>query len=469
MRVATLLEAGLEGLGAAVREFETETDAFEIRFDALKSPVRASEVRALTSRPLIATVRTGREGGQWKGSAEERARILREAVDAGFEYVDAETGDAAVPAKMIRSVHYREHPPTPAELLSYGREHGTPDTIAKLAAPTPSFEDVLNFLGATRRLSVEGHASALMGLGPYPRALAHLLGCALTYGGARANAPGQPPLRDVNAQLHHWGDPHPADRLYLVVGSPIAHSLSPRLHNAAFQQARMGAAYGALDVADAASLKLLLERSRGLALEGMSVTAPLKEAAFALVEERTPEAERARSVNTIRFENGKTMGHNTDGLGAKRVLHRLLNENGKSGRILLVGSGGAARGLLSQLPADQVTLAARDAGKRESLVREFGVAQLPPEVARGSLSDFAVVVNASSIEEPFRLDGSPGAVFDLHYAAGPTVWERAAKTAGLPFAGGRDLLLEQATFAFEFWTKRTAPRAVMAAALEANA
>jgi shikimate dehydrogenase/3-dehydroquinate dehydratase type I len=468
MKVATLLEDNLQGVQISLKALDAVADAYEIRFDAFLERPDPADIRRLTAKPLIATCRRPVDGGKFQGEEKERLAILERAAKARFDYVDLEEG-VELPIhedQVIRSHHDLRGTPTVSDLVARGRRLSSGrGSHVKLACKVTSADDSLHLIEAMKAMQAESVLASFMGMGDFPRAVAHLAGSELTYGGGRRLQTGQPALRDIQHTLHAWGDPQPARDLYVVVGRPVSHSRSPALHNAAFRSLKMDAAFGAIELQTEGELGHLIGAAPRLGIKGLSVTSPFKEAAWARVKRATPEARRAKSVNCIRFEGGEAVGHNTDGLGAERVLDRLLGPQPKPPRIVVLGTGGAARGLLSQVKKVEVVVAGRDRHKLQAIENEFGVGTVRLESTHSYFPSYACIVNATAVEDPMRLDGFRGSVFDLHYGDHVMAWERAAKTLGLKYVGGRELLLEQALPAFEFWTGRTPPREAMAAAL----
>lgn len=465
MMIATLLEPDLEQLQAAIKELEPVADAYEIRFDACTSAVDPAEIRKMTTRTLVGTVRRPGDGGTFTGEEHQRLELLEKCLENGFEHVDVE-GPTTVPGpeeQMIRSRHEFRATPSLGSMIRMADEIGRNGAMFKFAAKTQSLADTLVLLSACRRLQQKGQRFAIMGLGEFPRALTHLLGAHFVYGGGRSNAPGQPRLLEIHETLAHWGTPNPASTLYLVTGDPVAQSLSPKMHNAAFRHDEADSAYGALRVTSGLELQMLLGRANDLGLRGLSVTTPLKDAAFELVKSCSPEAERAEAVNAIRINDGQAIGHNTDGLGAKAVVSRLVKPGS---RVLVAGTGGAARAVASALDGFDVTVAGRNGERLRHLENRLRVKTTTLASVDASLDDFDALVNATRVDEPLAINGYHGALFDLHYRAAPTPWQLLAEKNGQPFAGGRQLLLEQGLLAYEFWTGRKAPREPMAAALD---
>lgn len=240
MIIATLLEPDLEHLTSAFQEFEDLADAFEVRFDAFHDRPSPERIRKATRKPLVATFRRAGDGGSYEGPEEARLATLEEAYRAGFDYVDLEVGHTLpIPDhRLIHSIHDFHATPPADDIVRRAHLVARNGGTFKFASQVQAFQDTMELLKATRTLRREGTHCAILGLGDHPRALGLLLGNHLVYAGARRNAPGQPSLQDLRATLRHWGDPSPHGSLYLIIGQPVEHSLSPRLHNAAFQADR---------------------------------------------------------------------------------------------------------------------------------------------------------------------------------------------------------------------------------------
>lgn len=472
MIVVTLLESSLAGLRTAVHEYDDVADAYEIRLDALSEAAAPAKLRALTDKPLIATCRRADEGGTWRGDEADRLARLAACLDAGFDHADVEADahlDAPAP-RLIRSVHDFDATPAADELVAQLTKLAAGGATGKAATRVQGLSDTLEVLCACRRLQTDGIPYAAMGLGDFPRPLLPLLGARFVYGGGRRNAPGQPNARAIAATLTHWGAPTGAPELYLVVGSPIDHSLSPRIHNAALRAHGIDAAYGALEIDGARDLRRLVRAAGRLRLRGLSVTAPLKHAAYRLADDATSEAETAESANTLRIEDdGTVAAHNTDGLGARDVLDARFAGLGQDARILLIGAGGAASGLLAAWRDRTVSVAARRESARDQIELTFGVQTLSIEDAAKRLSAYDLVVNATSVQDPVPLGEYRGGLFDLHYGDEPTLWQRHAQTHDAPFAGGFDLLVAQGRRAFTFWTDTTPDETAMRQSVEVAA
>ena len=268
--------------------------------------------------------------------------------------------------------------------------------------------------------------------------------------------------------------PGASTRLAAVIGSPVRHSLSPAMHNAAFGELALDWVYLAFEVAPAA-VTAAFDGVRALGLAGLSVTIPHKAAALAQVDEASGAARAVGAVNTVVVrDDGKLLGDNTDGAG---FLASLSDEGfDPAGRVcMVVGAGGAARAVVHALAgagAAEVMVANRTAERGEAtaaLAGGTGRVASTDEVVRAEL-----VVNAT----PLGLAGSapgdlpvnpallgPGQlVVDLVPNPAVTPLMRAARHAGCMTAGGLGMLVHQGALAFERWTGRAAPLGVMRAA-----
>ena len=247
---------------------------------------------------------------------------------------------------------------------------------------------------------------------------------------------------------------------YAVIGSPVAHSLSPVMQQAAFDALGIDAAYEALEAGrDDATAMLARLRAQGYA--GWNVTTPLKDALVLLVDRLSDEAAQAHSVNTVRREaDGSLSGHDTDGEGLVRALAELWSWRPHDGATLLLGAGPAARAIAAALRRHGAT-------RLECWSRDAGRAAVVGDPAR-HVADLIVSTLPATACVPSHIVELAGAgtfVFDCNYRhpASPVRRMRALATSdGLP------LLLHQGALSFEWWTGRPAPLAVMRAALGAD-
>ena len=254
---------------------------------------------------------------------------------------------------------------------------------------------------------------------------------------------------------------------YAVIGNPIAHSKSPWIHAAFARQTGQALTYEAL-LAPLDDFAATVARFRAEGGRGLNVTVPFKLEAFALADRRTPRAEAAGAVNTLAFGTDGILGDNTDGAGLVRDLASHLGCPPRGRRILLLGAGGAARGVLLPLllerPAELV-IANRTEERAARLALEFArlpacaVGAKPDAVGFAGLAGraFDLVINATSSGLSDSEMPLPAAVFAPRCVAYEMVYGRdtpfmkQARAAGARVADGLGMLVEQAAEAFFVW------------------
>lgn len=254
--------------------------------------------------------------------------------------------------------------------------------------------------------------------------------------------------------------------LYAVFGSPIGHSLSPRLHNEAFSAAGIEAHYLPVEVRPE-GLSGALAAFRALGGEGVNLTRPLKETVLPLLRSCTAVAERAQAANTVVWRDGGWHGDNTDVRALVEALGPRLPPDAR--RALIVGSGGVALGTLVALSAFdlEVAVVARSPGRLGRTVRPFS--------RIGDAESWDVVVNCTPLGQVGEetLPGLPplvpgrSVVVDWVYRPRRTALVRAAEEAGCPVIDGLELLIGQARHAWSLWFGRLGPDAPMREAVAA--
>lgn len=271
-----------------------------------------------------------------------------------------------------------------------------------------------------------------------------------------------------------------------VIGNPVDHSLSPALHNAAFRAVGVDCVYLAWKV------ERIGDALRGLKalgnFRGASVTIPHKVAAVPFVDEIEPTARRIGAINTIVAEGGRLMGYNTDASGALRALR----EGGvvlTGQRIVMLGSGGAARAIAFAIAAEseveKLVILGVDQQELTTLVHDLrSQTSLPVEneglnedTLRQVLPEAHVIIHCTPVGMVPRVDETcvPAsllheglAVMDIVYNPRTTRLLREAQQAGCRTISGLEMFLHQAVAQFELWTNRSAPVDVMRAVLESH-
>ena len=253
---------------------------------------------------------------------------------------------------------------------------------------------------------------------------------------------------------------------YAVMGHPINHSKSPFIHRRFAAETGEPVAYDALHI-EPGGFREAVERFRAEGGRGLNVTIPFKEEAFALSSRRSGRAERAGAVNTLWFEGTEVCGDNTDGVGLVRDLTRNLAVELEARSVLLLGAGGAARGvigpLLDELPR-RLVIANRTPSRAVELARRFAEQGPVSAVALDALAAdaFDVVVNATASSLAGDLPPLPqgtlragGVAYDTAYAAQPTPFVHWGAGEGAAVAtDGLGMLVEQAAESFRLWRGR---------------
>lgn len=262
--------------------------------------------------------------------------------------------------------------------------------------------------------------------------------------------------------------------LYCIFGSPVRHTVSPLMHNAAFREAGINAVYLAFEPA---SIREAVASMRALGISGASVTIPYKIEVLGLCDEVDPHAADIGSVNTLMNAGGRITGYNTDGLGAVRAL-----ENGGIGvsgsRCLVIGNGGSARAISFALQAAGagVIIAGRNRSRIEALAGDLGETSrsvLLGELDGRMMESVDIVINTTPVGMAPDAGSSPidthliaarHAVFDIVYSPRETRLLAAAREKGCATVHGIDMLIFQGARQFEIWTGMPAPVETMARA-----
>ena len=272
-----------------------------------------------------------------------------------------------------------------------------------------------------------------------------------------------------------------AARVFALLGDPVEHSLSPRIHAAAFRALGLDARYSAIrcDAGDVPALMRSLARTGG----GGNVTVPHKLVAASALDTASDAVRATGACNTFLLEHGRLSGDNTDVVGFERALRSFVGDPTDMD-VLLLGAGGAAAAALHALlgvGVGRVTVHNRTHARAVDMLARVGALENPRVRLIASLDEvqadpFDVAVNATSLglrerdPLPIEVTGTPmyAAAFDMVYSHDGTSWTRTAMEAGLPAIDGREMLLQQAAAAFELWWQLPAPLDAMRAALRTS-
>ena len=269
--------------------------------------------------------------------------------------------------------------------------------------------------------------------------------------------------------------PSASSSVVAVIGDPVRHSLSPLLHNAAFDALGLDWVAVAFEV-HAEQTAVALAGARALQLRGLSVTTPHKEAVAGAVDEISPLAARLGAVNCVILQGERTVGDSTDGAGFLAALRRGCGFEPSRRRAMVIGAGGAARAVvlaLAEAGASEVVVLNRHRGRAEVAASLAGAAGRVGQPADLSRADLVVQASSVGLGDPdeihplvdVELLRTGQTVVDLVYHPARTALLRAAADTGATVANGLGMLVHQAALAIERWTGRTAPVEAMWAAV----
>ncbi len=446
----------------AKRDAARDADLVELRLDLVDRP----DVHgALDGRrkPVIVTCRPTWEGGQFRGSEEERQLLLRQAFEAGAEYVDVEWSAKGVERwmrredldRLILSTHdFAAVPRDLDDRVDAMRARGA--AIVKVAVAVKSLREVTQLLRVGRRQSSRNR-TVLIGMGMAgiaSRILPGHFGSCWTYAGA-GFAPGQISGGRLLREFRFRAVTS-STQIYAIVGKPVGHSLSPAMHNAGFGATGVDAVYLPCEAVDFDDFLALADE---LPIAGASVTAPFKRDACDMSTSVEEDARAIQAANAIRRTPDGWAACNTDIAGFLQPLRALGSTAGQ--RAAVLGTGGAARAIIAGLQREgaHVTVHGRRPEAVAELVALTGATAGPWPPAPRSwdllVNTTTVGLFPSSSETPFSGPFDGRLVYDTLYNPRPTRLLREAAAAGCQTIDGLGMLVSQAIDQFRWWTGQT--------------
>ena len=246
---------------------------------------------------------------------------------------------------------------------------------------------------------------------------------------------------------------------YLVIGNPIEHSLSPKLHNYWLKENNIDAIYDKSNL-DEGEIKNIIYEVKKEKINGVNVTVPFKKAVIPFLDELSPEAKDTQSVNTIYFQNGMTIGHNTDIAGFELAI-KYAKYDISNKKVFILGAGGVAPSIiyaLKKMKASKIILTNRTKEKAKNLKDLFNDIEI---LDWGETIDFDMIINATSIglknEDSLKFDYSANGpnkfFYDVIYNPRETLFLKRAKLFGNRTENGKMMFIYQAHQAFTIWHK----------------
>jgi 3-dehydroquinate dehydratase/shikimate dehydrogenase len=455
----------------------------ELRLDFLAKAPDFKRLLEGKPGPMVATVRRPQDGGRWAGSEDERLMLLRQAIVSGFDWVDLETDVIdKLPrfrdVKRIVSYHNLREIPTDLEEI-HARMCGQDADLVKIAVTALHPSDNLRVLKLMSNAAKPTVAFCLGDLGIPSRVLALRFGAPVVYAAfnrERGIAPGIPAFDDLRKTYPQIETINGDTQVFGVIGDPIAHSLSPIVHNRAFGYLGINAVYVPFRV-PRGELATFLSAFEALPVQGYSVTIPHKEAAAELAVEREETVSWTGAVNTLIRGEAGWRATNTDFVAARESLRAHLppNPDGTPGSlssrtVLLLGAGGMARAMGHALQREGCVLiiSNRSPERAEALAGELGCRPIDWDARHSVLCD--TLINCTSAGMYPDLDESPIhnsflkpglMVFDTVYTPETTLLIREARERGCHVLTGVDMFVRQAALQFQMFTGKETPVELM--------
>ncbi len=483
-----------------IRRAEEFADVIELRFDCLEkqefetslSKILAQEYK----KPLLITFRPKEQGGKRELTLRERIKF--------WEFLFYQNKHKNLYVDFEFDLHIIFNLKSTKTIFSFHDFSGDTDNltanyniyqtltsadILKFAVQTDDIADSLEVWALLEKAESDNKQIVPIAMGEagkWTRILGLAFGAPLTYAAldaGRETAPGQITAREI-MEVYRVKELNKNTEIYGVVGNPVSHSLSPQMHNEAFKFHDLNAVYIPFEVKnlDEFIKRMVRKESREINwnIKGFSVTIPHKQSIIKHLDAIDETALKIGAVNTVKIENGKLYGFNTDTNGFIEPLKTAYGDL-KNVKVAILGSGGAARAAIYALKNEGaiVTIFARNLEKAESLAKEFEIElkELPKtgnQTSKADFNHFDIVVNATPLgtkgalenETPLLAEQMENVklVYDLVYNPFETKFIGEARKAFVPTIGGLAMLVAQGMKQFEIWTGKTAPMREMSAA-----
>ena len=243
---------------------------------------------------------------------------------------------------------------------------------------------------------------------------------------------------------------------YFVIGNPINHSLSPKLHNYWLKENNIDAVYDKIKLEEN-EIENFIFKIKNQEINGCNVTVPFKKTVIPFLDKLSSEAEQTQSVNTISYLDGNLVGHNTDIHGFQKAINN-LNYSVKDKKILILGAGGVVSSIifaLNRMGVSKITVSNRTHKKAENLQSKFNKINI---VNWGEVPDFDMIINATSLglnNESFNLNisnfGGGKLFYDVIYNPSETNFLKEGKKFGNQIENGKLMFIYQAFESFKLW------------------
>lgn len=431
-----------------------------LSLEALKKALEA------TPRPLILTLRSVEQGGEFEGSLEEKMQLLKQLVSLKPAYLDVEYD---LPESFLLSLQ-TEHPQTKV-ILSYHNTKETPKDLPallkklkekpahlyKIAITAKSTLDAIQALILQKQTASNNLITIAMGEeGVITRVLGPLYGCPIRFcclSETDKTAPGQLTAEEYE-EIYRVSSLTKFTKLCGLVGTPLNKSISHLYHNRLYKERGIDARYFKMPLTKE-QLPQFLPLIKQLNFTGLSVTCPLKETVIPYLDKIDPIAKQIGAVNTLHFSPEGLKGNNTDAKGALDALESLSPVKGK--RIVMLGAGGAARAIAFEAKrrGAQLLLLARREAAAKQLAAELKVAggsfEELPKIAAGVGYDILIDATSAPLELEPELILPRAIIMDLKNVREDTPLLKLAKQCGCRTVNGYEMFYRQADLQLDTW------------------
>ncbi|MBI5635890.1 shikimate dehydrogenase [Candidatus Micrarchaeota archaeon] len=460
------------------KEAQNPADFIELRLDCFPKK-ELSDLSALgkieSSKKVIATIRPSWELGKFEGGERERLELFKKVIaSARIDFVDLEFDSKIIDGlkpfldekgiKLILSKHFAHSTPSLSELKKLeGEMIGKGAFACKIVCFANKFSDNLITLSLVKESRTPIVSFCMGEFGIVSRILSPNFGAFFTFASLseeNATASGQVPARELREAYSQLGESAGAEKICLVIGDPIEHSISPQMHNEGYAQAKIGYYYFKQRVT-AKLLEDFVKMAKELGVAGFQVTIPHKVSVIRHLDKLDESVKAIGAANTVVVKNGLATGYNTDSAGAINSIKQTIESlHGKN--ILVIGAGGAARAIVYGLKKEgaNVVIANRTSGKAVELAKEFSCATIEFEKVRDCTKIMPVpdvIINATSIglhaeQTPVEKFPEGSLAFDVVYSPDETKFLKTAGEFGCKTIGGLQMLVLQGAAGFELLT-----------------
>lgn len=476
MLCLSLMEKSIEDNLLSFRKYQKFIDLVELRLDMLDDPtiISPSKIKILFPVPIIITFRRKIDGGNFIGTEKYRRLVLYEFSKNNFEYMDLEIDTKFIEVenkanlngiRIIRSYHNFNKVPKNLEKIirSLSNKVGEIPKVAVFPNNSKETLELFKVIDSVKDIKDK----IVIGMGEYgipSRILYKRLGSMLSFCSVKdkSAAPGQLSPEEMNL-VYHIKEINNSTLIFGIIGNPVIHSLSPKLHNCAYNRSGVNAVYIPFKVDDIA---VFFNLTKLLTIKGFSVTIPHKIKILEFLDILSPEIKTIKSCNTVIRDGNYWKGFNTDQDGFLTPLLPLLN-SGNFKTAAVIGAGGAARAIISALNSCNIklTIFNRSVNKGKKLALETGSSFIPLTSAK-YISTYDIIIQTTNVGMSPYENESPvpdyvfrkgQIVYDIVYKPEKTKFLKEAEKANAIVLNGAAMLQAQGIKQYEIFTGQSFP------------